>query len=81
MKIPIALFAVLHILTPVLIKISEEFHEVGSSRLNVYTRADWMILAATCAALGASNALSFFSTKWSDYLKKKEGDTKPPFKI
>jgi hypothetical protein len=78
MKPSIVLFAILHIISPVLVKLTDELHEVGSSKLMDYKWGDFVILAVTCAALAATNAISFFSTKWADYKVKKEG-TAPPF--
>jgi len=73
MKLGIALFAILHCIQPVLIEVAKEFHDVGSSKLMAYQWGDWLVLAVSCAALAATNLVSFCSTKWGEFLKKREG--------
>ena len=80
MKLPIVLFAVLYTLSPIFIEVSKEMHDVGAIKLMEYKWGDWLILAISCAALATTNLMSFFSTKWADYKKEKEG-TAPPFKV
>ena len=73
----IILFAFLFAVTPVLIEMSKEFHDVGAAKLMAYKWGDWLILGISGAALAATNLLSFFSTKWSKYKDELAAEKKP----
>lgn len=76
-------FAILFSGVPVLVRVTEEWHDVGAAKLMVYTRGDWMILGISCLAYFGSNLISFFSTKWADYRAERKAsiplatETKP----